>query len=314
MMVGLPGAGKSTAVGIIKERCEAAGRDTVITSSDEIRKMIYGDPKIQGDKNEVFRIMNRNAIHALQSGSDVIYDATNLSSKRRRGFLKAFSVFDCDMVCVICATPYDKCLERNRQRERSVPEDKILEMYRYWTTPFYNEGWDRIEIIYSDGAAGSLGTPVEFAESLLDFEQDNPHHLETLGTHLLDTRTAIVQKYGLDPESNTAIAALLHDCGKPFTKAFANSKGDRSEIAHYYRHENTGAYDALFFDYNDKTTADILEISFLIRNHMAPFFWKTPEDAEVTRENCGDELFGCIEMIHDADKSGSVSIMKDLSL
>ena len=63
-------------------------------------------------------------------------------------------------------------------------------------------------------------------------------------------------------------AALYHDCGKVFTQVFHNAKGEPTEEAHYYNHENVGAYDCLC-DYS-KT----LLTSVLINLHMKPYTWK----------------------------------------
>ena len=72
------------------------------------------------------------------------------------------------------------------------------------------------------------------------------------------------------PDSNLALAALLHDCGKPFPKEVRKT-ADGMEVAHYYQHNCIGAYDVLFFNYDGKTVKDILEISLMINLHMAPF-------------------------------------------
>jgi CRISPR/Cas system-associated endonuclease Cas3-HD len=100
-------------------------------------------------------------------------------------------------------------------------------------------------------------------------------------------------------------AGLLHDCGKPFTKSFKNSKGEVSEEAHFYQHHCVGAYDSLFFKYpND---IDILDVSILINLHMMPYCWeKDKEHGEKTREKYrklwGEQLYQNVMKLHEADK------------
>ena len=100
-------------------------------------------------------------------------------------------------------------------------------------------------------------------------------------------------------------AGLLHDCGKPFTKSFINSKGEETDIAHYYQHHCCGSYDSLFFRYPDEV--DRLDVSILINLHMMPYFWeKDKEHGEKTRQKYqklwGDELYNNVMKLHEADK------------
>ena len=279
MLVGLPGSGKSSlAQKLIKERTmyyESAksGKKIIWISSDKIREDFYGSEDIQGDSKEVFAEMKKRTEAALGAGNDVIYDACNINSKKRRAFLEQIKKFRCEKICVICATPYQLCLERDNGRDRVVGENVIRKMYLNWKTPYYYEGWDKISIYFADASAESYGRPREFVQQYMKYDQENPHHLETLGEHLNGTMEYLINNGKCLPDDNLAIAGLLHDCGKPFTKAFLDSKGNKTEIAHYYQHACTGAYDALFFQYPNKAMADILEISLLINLHMQPISW-----------------------------------------
>ena len=88
MLVGLPASGKST---YAKEKAEK--ERAVVCSSDVIRKELYGDENVQGDGNEVFNILHERVKELLSQGWDVIYDATNVKSKRRRAFLREIKDF-----------------------------------------------------------------------------------------------------------------------------------------------------------------------------------------------------------------------------
>ena len=73
-------------------------------------------------------------------------------------------------------------------------------------------------------------------------------------------------------DSNLLTAMLFHDCGKPFCKQFKNNKGEDTEIAHYYGHENYGAY--IFISkltFLDEDTNNLLEVANYIQWHMRLF-------------------------------------------
>ena len=290
MLTGLPASGKSYLARQYMEKKNREYQDAglekqvVWISSDSIREELFGSEEVQGDNNKVFGMM-----------------------KKRRTFLNGLKRFSCQKICLVIATPFSVCMERNAARERKVPAEVITRMYRSWQTPAYFEGWDRIEILYADGAEGYAGTPWAFVDGLMDFEQDNPYHEESLGVHMRDTWQYLVSRGVCEENSNLAMAALLHDCGKPFTKGFYDSRGNVSEIAHYYNHEYVGAYDALFFRYPKQTAADVLEISVLILLHMQPFNWRNGPGGEKKKALWGQELYEQVLALHEADMNAKVN-------
>ena len=86
MVVGLPASGKSTYCKSISEKYNAK-----IFSSDELRVELFGsdDDKVNTKENnqKVFDVLHKRIKESLKSGNDVIYDATNINSKRRTAFL-----------------------------------------------------------------------------------------------------------------------------------------------------------------------------------------------------------------------------------
>lgn len=303
MIVGLPGSGKTyLANQIIKKASEG---ETIWLSSDKIREELYGSENEQGDPSKVFEQMRIRTESALKEGKNVVYDACNINSKKRMAFLNNIKRLKCEKVCIICATPYPECVRRNNQRSRVVPEDVIRRMYKNWNTPFYYEGWDQIVIQYAEGAKESYGTAEKFVEDHMDFQQENPFHLETLGQHLKETKEYLVGHFGCEEESNLAVAALLHDCGKPFTKEFCDMRGNPTEIAHYAFHQCCGAYDALFYKFENKTEDDILEISVLVNSHMHPFGWDEEKRGEKQRKQWGEKIYQDVLKLHEADKAAS---------
>lgn len=292
MLVGLPGSGRANVARQFTER------GAVLVSQDMVKAELVGDGR-QADMNSVLGEMKSQVMAALRSGRDVVYDSGSINSKKRMGFLKELGKLPCRKVCVICAVPFKSCLERSE-----APADVLDRMYKSWHTPAYYEGWNQILIAYADGAQGSAGRPEAFAESLMDYPQDNPHHQETLGEHLKGVRDCLVSG-GAAEGSNLAAAALIHDCGKLSTKTFFDRKGRKGGIAHFYSHELTGAYDAMFFDIPGKDAEDMLDISVLIMLHMQPFSWKDGNGNEKKKALWGDALYEQVMALHEADEMAS---------
>jgi hypothetical protein len=57
---------------------------------------------------------------------------------------------------------------------------------------------------------------------------------------------------------------LAHDIGKPYVKAFVDSKGNACETAHYYQHNCVGAWMSYGLEYSPFG-------AWLISVHMDPF-------------------------------------------
>ncbi len=292
MLVGLPGSGKSTFAN------ELAKDGTVICSSDGVRERICGDKSCHDNNNEVFKILHREIKENLRSGKSCIYDATNISSKRRRAFLAELKNIDCVKKCIIIATLYEKCQEFNSKRVNPVPKEVIKKMYLNWNTPYWFEGWDDIKIhypIFEDRI--HFDSPLVYAEKLKTYNQNNSHHSLTLGEHLYNAWKSVL----LFSDTDLRIAAVLHDIGKPFTQSFINSRGIITEDAHYYNHQNVGAYDCMFFKSVRK-----IDCSILINLHMVPYSWERDEIyGKKTRLKYkrlwGDELYEKVMRLHIAD-------------
>lgn len=295
MMVGLPGSGKSTCAKELAEEMRA-----VICSSDVIRKELFGDENSQDSNEEVFKLLHSRIKDNLKKGISVIYDATNINSKRRRAFLSELKNIPCIKKCVIMAVPFDECCKQNNSRNRVVPYEVISRMYKNWNTPYWFEGWNEISLKFKDNfeIANVIGVWLNNHDN---YDQDNSHHSMSLGKHCRVVGDTFMGNSLLE------CAGYLHDCGKPFTKSFVNSKGEETDVAHYYQHHCVGAYDSLFYLY--PSGVDKLDVSILINLHMMPYFWeKDKENGDKTREKYqelwGDILFDNVMKLHIADKAG----------
>lgn len=295
MLVGLPGSGKSTMAQQLAEKYNAN-----IHSSDALREELTGDINNQENNELVFRVLHQRVKDDLRNGKSCIYDACNISYKSRMAFLQELKNIQCEKICALMATPYEVCLRNNVKRERCVPERVIKRMYMNFHIPWYIEGWNDIRIEYAPGSENYLGNPIEWVKSVIDVNQDNPHHTLTLGGHCLKTGYYIGSVDNAKRTDNVFsiyFAGLLHDEGKIFTKTFIDSKGNHSETAHYYQHHCCSAYDSLFFDY----PANHLYVATLICWHMQLHFIKEEKTLKKYKKLWGEELYNDLILLHEAD-------------
>ena len=317
MMVGIPASGKTLIAHnyIFVDDGEETIKPVVI-SSDDLRKELFGDENVQNKNDELFNELHKRIKNYLNNGVSVIYDATNINKKKRIAFLKELKNIDCYKVCICVMTPYDLCLKNNKERERSIPEEVIKRMYLNWCPPIVSEGFDYTVTIINEG----LGDDIKYIEKYTlnnffngeiganNIDQENSHHNYTIGTHCIKTYENILNNYPEYVQDTVLMAAaLLHDCGKPFTKTHINSKGEYTEEAHYYGHHHCGAYDSIFYlnDFEPVvfSATEELEVANLIYYHMHPFReWKQNEKIEERdRKILGEDMYNKIIALHEAD-------------
>lgn len=294
MLVGCPASGKSTWAEQFRDKY-------VIVSSDAIRAALYGDESIQGNPVEVFELAKKNIIDALKQGKDVIFDATNMRYKNRMNIMREVNKFSSNYLLKICevfAEPIDVLLERNATRERHVPEHVIHRMMRQFEMPTYAEGFTVINVHNKHKLSFD-----KILERTINYDQQNHHHSLSLYAHCAEAKEWIL-KHVVDEEwyilQNLADAALCHDFAKPDVQTFFNTKGIETEEAHYYDHHGLGAYYTLMYD-EPWGNGDRVHIAQLVCYHMQPYLNKTEDADRRWRERIGDDLWGDILIIHEAD-------------
>lgn len=278
LLIGPPGAGKTT----YAKKYISQHANTVLLSSDKIRKEMWGNEAIQGDNNEIFGRMQTRTVNSLNFGYDVIYDATNMTRKDRARIIATRPKFARIEAHIIWA-PIETCIERDYTRERTVGKEVIDRMLKRFQMPYYDEGIDEINIIRPENFDWD-----SYYDCIIDamkIPHDNPHHQLDIYNHCMEAFNYAVEKQ-FDWE--ICEAAYYHDCGKPYVKAFVNTRGESSDTAHYYQHQCTGAWMACGL------TFDIHTI-WLISTHMAPFL------NEKYYKNLSPYLKTMVDQLHECD-------------
>lgn len=281
LLVGIPGSGKTT---YANKHIRKHPKTTVHLSSDKIREELYGDESIQGNPAEVFSLMQKRAVEALNDGNDVIYDATNITRKDRASIISICPKF-VHIECHIIWLPIHNCINRDATRKRTVGQAVIDKMLKRFQAPYYDEGIDVIKVISHNDCDQTLYHEKCFND--MKIPHDNPHHTLNIFEHCSEAA-----KYILDLDCtnlNLIAAAEMHDIGKPYVKAFFDSKGNKCDIAHYYQHQSVGAWMSYGCAWGNPYVA------WLISTHMDPFlntkYWR----------NLPSFLKRDVDLLHEAD-------------
>ena len=148
VLVGIAASGKST------------WAQKSVLSSDEIRLLLRDDPTDQTIHRVVFKTMRDLLRRRLDLGMPMTYiDATNLTRRERRPYIKIASMYGCHAEAVFFDTPLEICLERNRERERKVPETVLRMMAAKLQPPSTDEGFSTVVVISTDAAPTTTAAP-----------------------------------------------------------------------------------------------------------------------------------------------------------
>lgn len=139
LAIGLPGSGKSSWF---------KRRGVQPLSSDLLRTLLFDNITEQRYQDLVFstlRSLLRARMIARMPWNYV--DATNLSPRERRGWIRMSQEFGYEVHAVFFDVPVEVCLERNKRRDRIVPEEAMQRMAAKLRPPTFEEGFSKIIVV-----------------------------------------------------------------------------------------------------------------------------------------------------------------------
>lgn len=144
LAIGLPGSGKTTWF---------KRRGVTPLSSDLLRNILFDnitEQRYQGLVFSTLRSLLRARLIARMPWNYV--DATNLSPRERRQWIRMARSLGYEVHAVFFDVPLEVCLERNRRRERVVPEDIMQRMASKLRPPTFEEGFSKVIVVRVKGA------------------------------------------------------------------------------------------------------------------------------------------------------------------
>lgn len=140
VLSGIPGSGKTTLARQLAEQDNAA-----VHSYDNLPE---ANTKASMD-GSVAQAWFQEIHKDLEEGKSVICDGINLTVTQRKEILSRIADIPCEKVLCFKIVPLETCLQRNRERQRRLPDFVIEQSSQKIEAPTEDEGWDRI-LVYKD--------------------------------------------------------------------------------------------------------------------------------------------------------------------
>lgn len=319
ILVGLPASGKSSWV---QSRLEEGD---VHISSDQIRKELFGDESSQKDNAKVFEVMKSRAIECLKEGKRVFYDATNISRKRRRALMNSMPK-GTNFEAVYFAINPDRILANNKKRNRFVPENVIMKMYKDMQIPIKGEGFKEVykildnpirdtslreDIFYTTSSLmenklnhedlfSMMSKYHQSFKDVLDMSQDNSHHSFSVSRHIYYVYQNMLknEKYGRD--TDMIMASLCHDLGKAYTKSFLNHHGQERRYASFLGHENVSSQ-IVYEIHRALPIFDVDLVSTLCQYHMR-LYDESKSNIKKLKKLVGEDVYERLVALNECDR------------
>lgn len=141
VLVGLPGSGKTTYARKVLGHA-------IRVSLDDLRLMLHGRT-FDARYEPAVAVVGHAALSAVLAnagvwGTDVVFDATNLTREWRRRSLQLAASHGVPAVAVYLECPLDVAMARNRRRKRPVPDEVMARFYSQLEPPGESEGFAEV--------------------------------------------------------------------------------------------------------------------------------------------------------------------------
>lgn len=139
LCVGVSGSGKTT----WSKSYIGFSSDVIRISTDECRAICGTDESDQTVSAQVFKSIFLITEHLLNQGKDILIDSTNYNRKSRKEFLDIAkrTNSECHAVVFGVRLPLSEIKERNRKRNRVVPDEVIEKQFMSFQVPTIEEGF-----------------------------------------------------------------------------------------------------------------------------------------------------------------------------
>lgn len=142
IMVGVSGSGKSTFANGLKTSLQAT-----VVSTDDIRKEVLGDANDQTQGARIFGIARKRVNDLLAQGKNAVIDATSLSAKDRRDWVRIGKANDAEIIAYVVKVDLGTAKKRNSGRDRQVPDFVIDRQFAKFSVPTHAEGVDKVIVV-----------------------------------------------------------------------------------------------------------------------------------------------------------------------
>ena len=138
ILKGLPGSGKSTWA---KEQIDNAKGGCKRISKDDLRAMLDNSQHSKGNELFVKNVRDDIIKLSLENGKHLIIDDTNLDTSHETRITEIANKFkqetgkNVSIKIKTFDTPLDVCIERDRNRNKSIGETVIRQMYQQYIAP-----------------------------------------------------------------------------------------------------------------------------------------------------------------------------------
>ena len=150
VLVGVPGSGKSTWT---EKHKASSGKEYFVVSSDAVLDQIASEKglKYSDVHKDYIGLATSKAKQAFReavaAGSNIIFDQTNVSKKKRKGILQ--QVPNTYRKIAVVFNTEDKEVERRLKARaeatgKHIPAFVMKDMYSRWEAPTRDEGFDQI--------------------------------------------------------------------------------------------------------------------------------------------------------------------------